>query len=493
MLVVSHLCHPQPSANDNGSGVAATLEAARTLATLRDAGHLGALALHRAVPVDAGVHGHVRLARGPAGPRGGDRVGAQPRHGGREPGGLRQLLPHGASAVFPAIVRGGADARIREQAVDRVPSYAGAGHYSLMRMAEVPYAGGSDHSVLIDPAVGVPCPMLIQWPDRFYHSSHDTPDKCDPALPRARRPLRGDVRRVPRRDGRAEREWLLGAVARGARRRLLAGRRRTRARARDAPRARARGRAALAQPRAARARRGRDRCRAGGARRLRGAEAGRSLRTPKSGPRRARDPGRRVAAPLDYQRHLLQGYGGSPRRAGALAHGGGGHARRPQAVRARLVRVRRPAHARGDRGLVELETGRQEPEFIEEFFARTAALGLREGPSRGGSMEFQRTRYGYALKLEPGEEIFASLQPSQRPRDPRRLPLRARRGWRDGAGLLRARDRNVRPPHVPGRPRDRLAHRKLQRARRPALPALPHRDRRARISPPTPGICSAAS
>lgn len=25
-------------------------------------------------------------------------------------------------------------------------------------------------------------------------------------------------------------------------------------------------------------------------------------------------------------------------------------------------------------------------------------------------MEFQRTRYGYALRLEPGEEIFASLQ-----------------------------------------------------------------------------------
>ena len=25
-------------------------------------------------------------------------------------------------------------------------------------------------------------------------------------------------------------------------------------------------------------------------------------------------------------------------------------------------------------------------------------------------MEFQRTRYGYALKIEPGEEIFSTLQ-----------------------------------------------------------------------------------
>src|SRR5439155_1242169 len=70
--------------------------------------------------------------------------------------------------------------RIRAEAVDWVRSYSGPGHYSLVRMAEVPYSGGSDHAVLNDPQVFVPCPMLIQWPDRFYHSSHDTPDKTDP-------------------------------------------------------------------------------------------------------------------------------------------------------------------------------------------------------------------------------------------------------------------------------------------------------------------------
>src|SRR5439155_24348358 len=71
-------------------------------------------------------------------------------------------------------------ARIRDEAQEWVTSYSGPGHYSLMRMAEVPYGGGSDHAVLVDPTIGVPCPMLIQWPDRFYHSALDTPDRCDP-------------------------------------------------------------------------------------------------------------------------------------------------------------------------------------------------------------------------------------------------------------------------------------------------------------------------
>jgi len=40
VLVVAHLCHPQPSANDNASGAAAALEAARVLQTLIAGGHL---------------------------------------------------------------------------------------------------------------------------------------------------------------------------------------------------------------------------------------------------------------------------------------------------------------------------------------------------------------------------------------------------------------------------------------------------------------------
>jgi Zn-dependent M28 family amino/carboxypeptidase len=42
ILVVSHLCHPRPGANDNASGAAAALEAARTLAASRHASRCAA-------------------------------------------------------------------------------------------------------------------------------------------------------------------------------------------------------------------------------------------------------------------------------------------------------------------------------------------------------------------------------------------------------------------------------------------------------------------
>jgi hypothetical protein len=71
-------------------------------------------------------------------------------------------------------------AEIRDHALDWVESYSGPGHFAMTRTAEVPYSGGSDHAALLDPEAGVPCPMLIQWPDRYYHSSHDTPDRTDP-------------------------------------------------------------------------------------------------------------------------------------------------------------------------------------------------------------------------------------------------------------------------------------------------------------------------
>src|SRR5262249_58714206 len=40
ILLLSHLCHPQPSANDNASGAATALECARALGRLRSRGVL---------------------------------------------------------------------------------------------------------------------------------------------------------------------------------------------------------------------------------------------------------------------------------------------------------------------------------------------------------------------------------------------------------------------------------------------------------------------
>lgn len=50
------------------------------------------------------------------------------------------------------------------------------------RISVQPFAGGSDHVNFSDPDVGVPCPSLCQWPDKYYHTSADTPDKVDPQM-----------------------------------------------------------------------------------------------------------------------------------------------------------------------------------------------------------------------------------------------------------------------------------------------------------------------
>ena len=50
-----------------------------------------------------------------------------------------------------------------------------------IRYKEAPFASGSDHYILSDPSVGIPTPMINDWPDKFYHTSADTPDKVSPA------------------------------------------------------------------------------------------------------------------------------------------------------------------------------------------------------------------------------------------------------------------------------------------------------------------------
>jgi hypothetical protein len=42
------------------------------------------------------------------------------------------------------------------------------------------YSAGSDHFMFTDATVGIPAIMLNQSPDRFYHTSTDTPDQIDP-------------------------------------------------------------------------------------------------------------------------------------------------------------------------------------------------------------------------------------------------------------------------------------------------------------------------
>lgn len=222
VLVTAHLCHPRPGANDNGSGVAAALETARALAALERAGGLSTprrtirfLWMPEFTGTYAWLAGGAERSAHTVAAINLDMVGESQADCGSVQ--LLERAPHFAGSFAEELV-----ARIRHAAQDWVEGFSGPGHYSLVRAAEVPYSGGSDHTVWSDPAIGVPCPLLIQWPDRYYHSDLDTPDRCDPAsLAHAAR-IAATYAAFVACAGPDDVRALVGAVGRGARRRLLA-------------------------------------------------------------------------------------------------------------------------------------------------------------------------------------------------------------------------------------------------------------------------------
>ncbi len=171
VLVTAHLCHPKPGANDNGSGVAATLESARVLASLAAGGQLPAE--RRGVrwlwmPEFTGTHAWIAArpdaADATIAALNLDMVGEDQA----QCASVQQLerAPHFAASFVEELL-----ARLRQEAWGESAPFA---------HEEVRYGGGSDHAVWLDPARGVPSSLLIQWPDRFYHSNLDSPDRCDP-------------------------------------------------------------------------------------------------------------------------------------------------------------------------------------------------------------------------------------------------------------------------------------------------------------------------
>jgi hypothetical protein len=302
--VLSHLCHPAPCANDNASGVAANLETARVLAALAGRGALPTFA--RGVrflwmPEFTGTYAWLaareRRANSLVAGLNLDMVGEDQSQCGSTF--LLERPPHFLASFSETLV-----AEVRERAVRLGGGAAARG--AVMRLDDVPYSGGSDHSVLVDPGFGVPCPLLIQWPDRFYHSTHDTLDRCDPAsLALAARCAGGYAAFLAAADAGAA-SWLLGRVEDEAARRAAAAAaspdrgRMERRRASHAVLSLAR----LDRGSAAWRRRLEERA-ASLAPALESAMAARAAED-------ARVPRRRLAAPLHYQRWLIDGYDALP-------------------------------------------------------------------------------------------------------------------------------------------------------------------------------------
>ncbi len=180
--LVAHLCHPQPSANDNASGAAVLLEVAGAIARLLEAGTLprprrGIRFL--LVPEMTGTYAYLATYEEYI-PRvvaalNLDMVGEDQSRCG-------SILNLTSSPFSTPSVSDDLLALVLQEVAVEGKGFMGVSDYALFRWVEAPFSGGSDHYILADPTVGIPCPMLLQWPDRFYHTTADTPDKVDPAM-----------------------------------------------------------------------------------------------------------------------------------------------------------------------------------------------------------------------------------------------------------------------------------------------------------------------
>jgi aminopeptidase YwaD len=153
VLLLAHLCHPRPGANDNASGAALLAELVRVLQTVPLEREVIALWIPE-------FYGTIAW--------------------------LIDQKPDLACAINMDMV--GEDQAKTSSTLEvtatpwSLPSFIA----DLMavnltthdfRLMLTGFTWGSDHAILNDASVHVPALSLTQWPDRFYHSSDDTPDK----------------------------------------------------------------------------------------------------------------------------------------------------------------------------------------------------------------------------------------------------------------------------------------------------------------------------
>jgi hypothetical protein len=181
VLFIAHICHPSPGANDNASGSALILEIARTWHRLIAEGKLprpartirflwvpewyGTIAYLQANPDwPARLQGVICC----------DMVGENQQLCGGP------LVLERTPDTLPSYLSDLGE-RFLEQLTSGGGSYFSASAADLWKYEVGAYGGGSDNAPFVDSTWGVPAISFGHWPDRFYHSSHDTLEKVDPA------------------------------------------------------------------------------------------------------------------------------------------------------------------------------------------------------------------------------------------------------------------------------------------------------------------------
>jgi len=191
ILLVAHLCHYKPGANDNGSGSATILEIGRALRRLIDERKIKQpkrTIRFLWVPEMAGsiayAATHPELVENTIGGINFDMVGQYLNENNStffvhctphsQPHYINDLLTNitefvAAHNVQPLSTRG-----------KSTTIYSLSGSRDAFRYRIFEYVGGSDQWIFNDGLLDVPMPFFLIWPDRFYHTSGDKPEICDP-------------------------------------------------------------------------------------------------------------------------------------------------------------------------------------------------------------------------------------------------------------------------------------------------------------------------
>ena len=177
IFLVAHLCHPKPSANDNASGSGLLLEIARTVNALITSGKMPPptrtirfIWVPETLGSTAYIAAHEDLPKRLVAGINLDMVGEDQEL-------CRSTLtmdrtPDSCPSYLNDLVFS-----IIEQSIKEFDKHTPFGSSSTFRFHSTTFSDGSDHAEFTESTTHVPCIMLLQWPDLFYHTSMDTLDK----------------------------------------------------------------------------------------------------------------------------------------------------------------------------------------------------------------------------------------------------------------------------------------------------------------------------
>lgn len=181
VIITSHLCHPNPGANDNASGSALAIELARVLKELINSKEIdppgysirflwipemfGTLAYVESMKINKkDVLATINL----------DMVGEDQCK-------CKSTLSVVNSPLsIPSFITALTQKLTKFVAEMDVKDFGDISGLSSFRFSFSPFIPGSDHYIFADSTFGIQSVAFIHWPDIFYHTSEDTTDKMDP-------------------------------------------------------------------------------------------------------------------------------------------------------------------------------------------------------------------------------------------------------------------------------------------------------------------------